>query len=124
MSYKDWRVRLDDMLEAIGKCMDYVGDMDEAAFAADPRSIDAVARNLEIIGEAANRMPQATREENPLIPWESIGEMRHVLIHEYHSVDAGILYRTVTGELPPLVPMLQAVLERADQAAEDEGAAE
>lgn len=112
MSYKDWRVRVDDMLEAIGKCSSYVEDMDMAAFVNDSRTIDAVARNLEIIGEAANRMPQDIRAENPLIPWERIGEMRHVLIHEYHSVDADILYRTVVDELPPLVPMLEAVLER------------
>lgn len=120
MSYKDWRVRVDDMLDSIAKCSAYVEDMDAAAFIADTRSIDAVARNLEIIGEAANRMPQDVRAENPLIPWERIGEMRHVLIHEYHSVDPDILYRTVVDELPPLVPMLRAVLARgADDDRED-----
>lgn len=114
MSYKDWRVRVDDMLESIKKCLAYVDGMDCKAFVADQRTVDAVARNLEIIGEAANKMPLAIREEHPLIPWERIGEVRHVLIHEYHSVDAEILYRTVVDELPPLIPMLEAVLERAE----------
>jgi uncharacterized protein with HEPN domain len=108
-------VRVDDMLEAIAKCLSYVEGMTAAAFEADSRTVDAVARNLEIIGEAANKMPRTIRDEHSLIPWDRIGEMRHVLIHEYHSVDPGILYRTVTDELPPLVPMLEAVLAEADR---------
>ncbi len=114
MSYKDWRVRVDDMLESIRKCLTYVEGMDCAAFVADERTVDAVARNLEIIGEAANKMPQRIRDAFPLVPWERIGEMRHVLIHEYHSVNPEILYRTVTDEMPPLLPMLTAVLEQAE----------
>lgn len=111
MSYKDWRVRADDMLEAIDRCRRYVEGMDETAFTRDSRTIDAVARNLEIVGEAAARMPEPVRARHPLVPWEALAEMRHVLIHEYHSVDPAILWRTVTGELPPLTVMLTAVLE-------------
>jgi len=111
MSYKDWRVRLDDMIESIERCLAYTEGMDEAAFAADPRTVDAVARNLEIIGEAANKVPRDVADANPMIPWDGLAEIRHVLIHEYHSVDAGILYRTVQNELPRLLPMLKAILE-------------
>lgn len=116
MSYKDWRVRIDDMLEAIGRCIEYARGLDEAGFVADRRSVDAVARNLEILGEAANKVPHDVMDDYPLVPWEMLAQMRHVLIHEYHSVDPAILYRTVVDELPPLVPMLQAVLERAEAA--------
>lgn len=111
MSYKDWRVRVDDMLEAIQRCVAYVDGIDERAFAGDQRTIDAVARNLEIIGEAANKVPSDVRERYPLVPWGKLAEMRHVLIHEYHSVDADILYRTVINDLPPLVTLLGATLE-------------
>ncbi len=114
MAYKDWRVRIDDMLEAISRCAAYTSDMDEAAFAADQRTIDAVARNLEIIGEAAARMPEPVQERHPLVPWSNLAEMRHVLIHEYHSVDPVILWRTVRNDLPPLEAMLGAVLEDTD----------
>lgn len=113
MSYKDWRVRIDDMLEAIGRCQSYVAGLDSTAFANDSRSQDAVARNLEIIGEAASKMPEPVREAFPLIPWQQMAEMRHILIHEYHSVDPDILLRTVHNDLPPLVPMLQAALDDA-----------
>jgi uncharacterized protein with HEPN domain len=114
MSYKDWRVRLDDMLEAIDRCRHYISGLSEEDFIADTKTIDAVARNLEIIGEAAARVPEPVREAHPLVPWQSLAEIRHILIHEYHSVDPDILWRTVTGDLPPLVVMLQAVLDSAD----------
>lgn len=113
MSYKDWRVRIDDMIEATRRCLDYTRGYDEAAFVADPRTVDAVARNLEIIGEAANRIPDAVEQAHPMVPWRRLADMRHVLIHEYHSVDADILYRTVVNDLPPLLVQLQAVLEDA-----------
>ncbi|MGC2855688.1 DUF86 domain-containing protein [Novispirillum sp. DQ9] len=111
MSYKDWRVRVDDMMESIRRCLDYVAGMDEAAFIADPKTVDAVARNLEIIGEAANKMPTPVEEAHPRVPWRRLADIRHVLIHEYHSVDADILYRTVINDLPPLLVQLQAVLD-------------
>lgn len=114
MSYKDWRVRIDDILEAIGRCKSYVEGLDSAAFQADTRSQDAVARNLEIIGEAASKMPDPIREAFPLVPWQQMAEMRHILIHEYHSVDAEILLRTVLNDLPPLVVMLQTALENSE----------
>lgn len=113
MSYKDWRVRIDDILEAIGRCQSYTAGLDSVAFAQDTRSQDAVARNLEIIGEAASKMPEPIREIFPLVPWQQMAEMRHILIHEYHSVDPDILLRTVHNDLPPLIPMLQAALEHA-----------
>jgi uncharacterized protein with HEPN domain len=111
VSYKDWRVRIDDMLEAIGRCIDYVNGYDESQFTADQRTQDAVARNLEIIGEAASKMPADVRQRHPMVPWDSLAEMRHILIHEYHSVDSRILFGTVRNELPPLVVLLTATLQ-------------
>lgn len=107
---KDWRVRIDDMLEALCRCLRYTEGMSEAAFVADPRTIDAVARNLEIIGEAANKVPDEVTAAHSMIPWAALAEIRHILIHEYHSVDAALLYRTVRNDLPPLQPLLLAVL--------------
>lgn len=99
------------MLEAIDRCQRYIAGLTEADFVADTKTIDAVARNLEIIGEAAARVPEPVREAHPLVPWQDLAEIRHILIHEYHSVDPEILWRTVTGDLPPLAVMLRAVLD-------------
>lgn len=111
MSYKDWRVRVDDMMEAIRRCIEYVDGMSEEQFVADPKTVDAVARNLEIVGEAANKIPAQVEAAHPRVPWRRLADIRHVLIHEYHSVDADILYRTVLNDLPPLLVQLRAVLE-------------
>jgi uncharacterized protein with HEPN domain len=111
MSYKDWRVRIDDMMESIRRCMDYVDGLGEKAFVADAKTVDAVARNLEIIGEAANKIPTMVEEAHPLVPWRKLADIRHVLIHEYHSIDADILSRTVINDLPPLLVQLQVVLD-------------
>lgn len=111
MSYKDWRVRIDDMLEAIERSSSYLDGMGLAAFQADQRTQDAVARNLEIIGEAASKMPADVRQRHPLVPWDALAEMRHILIHEYHSVDPAILYGTIADELPPMVVLLKATLD-------------
>jgi uncharacterized protein with HEPN domain len=111
VSYKDWRVRIDDMLEAIERSQSYLQGMDRPTFEADQRTQDAVARNLEIIGEAASKMPADVRQRHPLVPWGTLAEMRHILIHEYHSVDPAILYGTVCDELPPLVVLLKATLD-------------
>lgn len=124
MAYKDWRVRVDDMLEAISRCRAYTTGLDEAAFTADQRTVDAVARNLEIVGEAAARMPEPVQERHPRVPWANLAEMRHVLIHEYHSVDPVILWRTVRNDLTPLETMLQAVLDDADDEAMTDTAAD
>ena len=110
MSIKDWRVRIEDILEALHRIRQYCRGMNAAEFAADTRTVDAVVRNLEIIGEAARRIPPQVTQRHPGIPWSRMAEMRNILIHEYHSVDADIIWKTVIGDLPPLAAPLQALL--------------
>lgn len=110
MSFKDWHVRVEDILEALDRIERYTEDMSEKAFCADNRSVDAVVRNLEIIGEAARRMPAEVVQRHPQIPWSHMAEMRHILVHEYHSVDSGIVWATAKHDLPPLREPLRAIL--------------
>lgn len=110
MSIKDWRVRIEDMLEALQRIREYCRGLTADGFAADNRTIDAVVRNLEIIGEAARQMPSQVTQQHPDIPWSRMADMRNILIHEYHSVDSGIIWNTVTHDLPPLAPPLRALL--------------
>ncbi|OAN51438.1 hypothetical protein A6A04_16100 [Paramagnetospirillum marisnigri] len=110
MSFKDWKVRIEDILEAIERIRRYTSGMTEAQFVADDRSIDAVIRNLEIIGEAAKRVPNAVTERHPEIPWSRMTEMRNILVHEYHSVDPSIVFDSARHDLPPLVGPLRALL--------------
>ena len=110
MSSKDWRVRVEDMLEAIERIKRYVDGMGAADFLADDRTQDAVIRNLEILGEASKRIPVPILARHPAIPWSRIGDMRNILVHEYHSVDPEIVLDAARHDLPPLVAPLKAML--------------
>ena len=85
--------------------------MSDSQFLADDRTVDAVIRNLEIVGEAAKRVPPAITERHPEIPWSRMTEMRNILVHEYHSVDPTIIFDSARHDLPPLAGPLRALLQ-------------
>ncbi len=114
MSSKDWRVRVEDMLEAIERITRYVEGMSLRQFLADDRTQDAVIRNLEVLGEASKRIPAAIATRHPEIPWSRIGDMRNILVHEYHSVDPAIILDSARHDLPPLVAPLRALLAEVE----------
>jgi uncharacterized protein with HEPN domain len=111
MSPRDWRLRIEDMLQAIGQIAQYVEGMTWEAFSTDQKTIDAVVRNIEIIGEASRHVPEEIAAHYPHVPWTAMRGMRNILIHEYFLVSLSILWRTVTHNLPPLVPELQRILD-------------
>lgn len=112
---KDWRVRVEDMLEAIERISSYVDGMSRDAFVGDGRTQDAVLRNLEVLGEASKRVPFHIQRRHGEIPWSRIGDMRNILVHEYHSVDPEIVLDAARNDLPPLVGPLRAVLADKDE---------
>lgn len=111
MFSKDWRVRIEDMLEALDRIRRYTATMSEEEFCADERTLDAVVRNMEIIGEAARHTPADIAARHPQVPWSRLAEIRNVLVHEYHSVDPRIVWSTLRHDLPPLAGLLRAVLQ-------------
>ncbi|MFA4973572.1 MAG: DUF86 domain-containing protein [bacterium] len=94
------------MLDSIGRIESYVGRMKEPAFIRDAKTQDAVIRQLEIIGEAAGRIPSNAVQDSP-IPWKAIVGMRNRLIHDYLGVDLAIVWKTVKSELPKLKAYLK-----------------
>lgn len=80
-------------------------------FASDRKTIDAVVRNIEIIGEAAGLIPEEAQRRHSKIPWSRMRGMRNVLIHRYDQVSVPILWQTIKQNLPPLVPLLLEILE-------------
>ena len=99
---RDHRLYLDDILEAIGNIREYVSGLDYDAFARDKKTRDAVVRNLEIIGEAAVRLPETLRAGAPEIEWRKIMGLRNVLAHQYFGVSLPILWDVVQNKLQPL----------------------
>ena len=106
----DWRLRVEDILEAIERISRCTQNMDEVAFTADDKTVDAVIRNMTVIGEAANYIPEDIQLSYPEIPWAKMRAFRNVVVHEYFGVSNAILWQTIQTNLPSLVNPLQAML--------------
>ncbi|EFO80972.1 protein of unknown function DUF86 [Oscillochloris trichoides DG-6] len=90
--------------------MDFVQDMNVRSFKADLKTVYAVTRALEVMGEAAKRVPEAVRMRHPAIPWRLMAGMHDRLIHQYDVVDLDILWQTVTDDLPMVQAPLAALI--------------
>jgi uncharacterized protein with HEPN domain len=76
---------------------------------ADTQCQDAVIRRIEIIGEAARRVSEDSREAHPQLPWQAMVGMRNVMIHDYDDIDLGVVWETLQNDLSPLVKQLEEV---------------
>ena len=110
MPVRDWKARLQDITEAIAKIDRYTRGMPADAFRADEKTVDAVVRNLVVIGEASRHIPEDVEQHHPEIPWDKMRGIRNVVVHEYFGVDAEILWETARHDLPPLRPLLERLL--------------
>lgn len=99
-----------DMLESAKIALDYVMGKSWDIFSEDMQCQDAVVRRIEIIGEAARRLSQETRDKHPEIPWREITSMRNLVIHEYDVVDIGQVWDTVQNKIPPLIEQLSKIV--------------
>jgi uncharacterized protein with HEPN domain len=102
MSERATHLLLDDIRQSIDRIEEYVSGMSLDDFSRDQKSIDAVARNLEIMGEAANRLPDEFKESHADIEWYKIVGLRHRIVHEYFGVDLEIVWRILRKDLPEL----------------------
>jgi uncharacterized protein with HEPN domain len=93
---------LSDILESITDIKDFIQGMTREDFDKDKKTIKAVVRSLEIIGEAVNKIPQHIQDSYPETPWQEIIGMRNKLIHEYFGVDLDIVWQTIEEDLVPL----------------------
>lgn len=114
MPPRDWRFRITDILQAISAIREYVDGMDFASFAADRRTVDAVVRNLIVIGEAATRVPNDVVRNHPEIAWSEMRAMRNLIVHEYFGVSDRILWDTTQCNLPSLVTPLEQLRTSAE----------
>jgi uncharacterized protein with HEPN domain len=111
VSPRDWKERIQDILEAISEIQAFTLNMGFEAFSADAKTSKAVELDLIVIGEAANQIPDRVQEANPQIPWSLMRAMRNRLVHVYFSVDAKLLWDTVQKDLPELKTALDRLLK-------------
>ncbi len=108
---RDWRLYLEDILAACRKVQRYTAGMTLGALQQDERTYDAVVRNLEVIGEAAKRVPENVRQAIPGTDWRKVAAFRDVLAHAYFGIDDSILWDVVQNKVPELARQVRTFLE-------------
>jgi uncharacterized protein with HEPN domain len=99
-----------DILESAKIALDYVSGKSWDEFSKDIQCQDTVVRPIEIIGEAARRVSQETRDKYAQIPWREMTSMRNLVIHEYDVVDINQVWDTVQNKIPPLIEELARIV--------------
>lgn len=106
MSKRNTKILLEDMLEAARKIIKYTDGLSFDDFLNDDKTIDAVIRNFEIIGEAANRIDLDFRESYPKIEWTRIRGFRNRIVHDYFGIDYQIVWAIIEEDLEDLITHL------------------
>lgn len=112
---RDYRVYLDDILESVQKVDRYLSGISFEAFENDSMRIDAVVHNLQIIGEAARKIPDEIRFKYPQVEWRKIVGFRNNAVHEYFRVNLDTVWAIIEEEIPKLKVQISEILEQEDK---------
>jgi len=112
---RDYRLYLDDILEAIGKIEKYTKGLNEGQFKKDDKTVDAVIRNFLVLSEAVKHIPQSIRRKYPNIPWKEMAGMRDKLVHEYFGIRHDVVWETISKRLPKVRRLVETLLKKMDE---------
>ena len=101
---------LRDILDAAEKAERFIEGMDFDAFSSDDKTVFAVVRALEIVGEATKKIPDSLKESHEGLPWREMAGLRDKLIHDYISVNLEVVWKTVKNDLPTLRDKVSSLL--------------
>jgi len=103
---------LEDILESISRIRDYIGSLDIEELKENKLVLDAIMRNLEIIGEAVAQMPEEIKNKYPQIQWRDIKDFRNVVAHHYFSINLQRIWDIIEHKLEPLETKVNEILKR------------
>jgi uncharacterized protein with HEPN domain len=110
MSKREPLLLIEDIIDSGNKIIEYTNTLSFEAFTKDSKTIDAVIRNFEIIGEAANRLPDDFKENYSQIDWHRIRGFRNRIVHDYFGIDYAIVWEIKNSFLPNLITSLKALI--------------
>lgn len=114
MSKRSPQLLLEDIIGSANKILTYTEGLSYEQFLADDKTIDAVIRNFEIVGEAANRLPEEIRDQYPNIDWHRIRGFRNRIVHDYMGIDYKIVWLIKENFLPPMIAEIKKILPNSD----------
>ena len=110
---RDWTFYLEDILESGLKIQQFTKGVTLDRFRGDAMIFDAVVRNLEIIGEAAKRLPDSVKASMPDIEWSKAAAFRDVIAHHYFGLNVNIVWDVVQNKVPEICEAAESLLKRA-----------
>ncbi|MBN4049264.1 DUF86 domain-containing protein [archaeon AH-315-M20] len=102
---------IQDIIDSIKETGEFTKGLSFKDFKQDKKTVNAVIRSLEIMGEASKKIPDSIRRKHAGVPWKEMAGIRDKLIHEYHGVDLEIIWKVIKEELPPVKPLILKLLK-------------
>ena len=115
MPKRDYKLFITDISDCTKRILDYTKGKTFEEFVKNQMLMDAVIRNLEIIGEATKNISNKIKQEYPEIEWRKIGDLRNIMIHGYFRIDYEILWDIVQNKIPYLAIMIEKVLKTGEK---------
>jgi uncharacterized protein with HEPN domain len=105
------KIRIRHMIDAAEEALSFITDISETEFNKSRMLVLSIIKEIEIIGEAASKIPEDTRLKHSNVPWQDIIDMRNRLIHGYFDVNVKLVWNTLKNDLPPLILSLKEILK-------------
>jgi len=109
------KIRILHILDEAGEACKYTESISFEEFVKDGKTVRAVIRSIEVIGEAASKISIEFRKGHPDVPWQKIIGMRNHLIHVYFDIDYNVVWQTVKENLPPLIEQFHSIIKDKEQ---------
>jgi len=109
MKDRDLRDYINDLIESCEDILSFTKGMSYSDFAGDKKTVNAVIRSLEVIGEATKKLPISFRDNYPDIPWRQMAGMRDKLIHEYFGIDKQMVWQAIEKHIPDILPLIKEI---------------